>query len=374
MFNTIEKQEHLPWVSKKKHSDMIRKQLQILLMAAVVSWGTGLRAQTTLLEEHFNYPANAAIRDHGWYAHSAATTNPLTVTAPGLFWTLTPYRGSGQGLSLAVNNTGSDENKPFSSSVDSGTVFTSFLFRAEGVIDSSAEGYFFHFLEYASPATPIYTAIATAHRARTYLVRGDAPATYRIGIAFNSASVPGSQGVDLTAPIDTGTTYLAVLKYEIISGADNDQVSLYLFEDGDSIRTEPATPTLGPLTGTARDLAAVQGIAWRQYSAGQRIRVDGIYSARSWELLSNNPGTYIAPINPFNIKAYPNPAVSGKFRIEMPDDQACHIQILGINGQIQREWKAQSRYQEVEQLNPGLYTIRVISSNGQSTHQKIWVR
>jgi hypothetical protein len=353
---------------------MMRKITDLLLIAAGVCWGAGASAQTSLLEEHFNYPVNAAIRDYGWYAHSAASTNPLIVTAPGLFWTQTPYRGSGQGLSLAVNNTGSDENKPFSASIDTGTVYTSFLFRAEGVIDSSAEGYFFHYLEYASPATPIYTAIATAHRARTYLVRGDAPATYRIGLTFNSASVPGSQGVDLTAPIDTGTTYLAVLKYEIISGADNDQVSLYLFEDGDSIRTEPTTPTLGPLTGTARDLAAVQGIAWRQYSASQRIRVDGIYSGRTWELLSNNPGTYIAPTEKYNIKAYPNPAVSGKFRIEMPDDQACHIQIFGVNGQIHREWKAQSRYQEVDQLGPGLYTIRVMSIKGQSTQQKIWVR
>ena len=32
-----------------------------------------VHAQNALLEEHFDLPAGATIRDHGWYAHSAST-------------------------------------------------------------------------------------------------------------------------------------------------------------------------------------------------------------------------------------------------------------------------------------------------------------
>ncbi|MFZ9938930.1 MAG: T9SS type A sorting domain-containing protein [Bacteroidia bacterium] len=331
------------------------------------------RAQTTVLEEHFDWPAGALIRDHGWYAHSAATTNPLAVSAPGLFWTQTTYRGSGQGLSVTVSNTGSDENRPFSTSLDSGLVYGSFLFRIEGVVDSSAEGYFFHFAEYNSVATPVYTSVASAHRARTFLVRGDDPSTFRLGLTFNSASIPGNQGVDLTAPLDTGVTYLAVLKYEMVLGADNDRVSLFIFEDGDSIRTEPTTATLGPLSGTARDLTAVQGIALRQYSASQRVRVDGLHCASNWNLLSGNPGTSVAPNASINLRAYPNPAIGGKLRIEFPQEQSYTIQLLGIEGHNKQEWITNASYHEIDEMASGFYILRVQTQDGQTAHQKIWV-
>jgi hypothetical protein len=331
------------------------------------------KAQTSLLEEQFDLPAGALIRDHGWYAHSAASTNPLAVSGPGLFWTQTPYRGSGQGLSLAVNNTGSDENRPFSTNVDTGSVYSSFLFKVEGAVDSSAEGYFFHYIEYNSVTTPVYTSVATAHRARTYLVRGDTPATFRLGLAFNSASVPSNQGIDLTGPLDIGITYLAVLKYEVIPGADNDIVSLYLFEDGDSIAVEPLTPTLGPLTGTARDLTAIQGIAWRQYSSSQSVRVDGLYSARNWNLVSSNPGAFFKPSTTFTFKTYPNPATAGKLRVEFPDEQLYLIEMMGIDGMTKYQWQTNSLFYEIDGLNPGLYILRAQKQDGQNAYQKIWV-
>ena len=332
-----------------------------------------VHAQNALLEEHFDLPAGAAIRDHGWYAHSASTTNPLTVAAPGLVWTQTPYRGSGQGLSLPVSNTGSDENRPFSLSVDSGAVYAAFMMRAEGVVDSNSEGYFFHFLEYSSVTAPVYSSIATAHRARTYLVRGDDSAHFRLGLTFNSASVPTSQGIDMTAQLDTGTTYLVVLKYNVVSGADNDQVSLFLFADGDSLNAEPATPTLGPLTGTARDLTAIQGIACRQYSATQRIRVDGIYCTREWNFLASNPGTRVKTDPTLSMIVYPNPVVNGRVRVVFPDEQPYLLQLRSADGRLLRTWHTASGTIDVSELPSGLYHLRAGNQEGKFAQYKLLI-
>ena len=71
-------------------------------------------------------------------------------------------------------------------------------------------------------------------------------------------------------------------------GANNDQVSLFVFEDGANIALEPLTPTLGPLTGTAADADTLQYVALRQDATAQRITVDGLVAQTSWDMLATN--------------------------------------------------------------------------------------
>lgn len=221
------------------------------------------QAQPALLTEHFDYPAGALLRDNGWNPHSAAATNPLSVHSSGLSWFLTPYQGSGVGRAALVNNTGSDENRPLSSSVDSGTVYAAFLVKPTGVVSNDGSGFFFHFAQYSNPTNPDYTSISNAFRARTFITTGSSDASFRLGLTFNSATVPSNLGVDVTNDLDTSKTYLVVVKYSFVSGPDNDSVSLFVFADGDSITTEPAIPTLGPYGGTAADIGSIQAVALR---------------------------------------------------------------------------------------------------------------
>jgi hypothetical protein len=77
-----------------------------------------------------------------------------------------------------------------------------------------------------------------------------------------------------------------VLKYQIVVGATNDQVSLFIFASSVP-ELEPAAATIGPLTEpVSADLANVGSVALRQFNASQRIVVDGIRVATSWPELA----------------------------------------------------------------------------------------
>ena len=214
--------------------------------------------------------------NRGWYVHSG-TSNPILVTNGGLSWSKTNYKGSGVGNAAAVNNTGYDYNKPFNSDATSGSVYASFLLKA----NANTEGYIFHFGEYGSISSPDYSKLSSAFRARTFVTPGTNATDFKMGLTFNSNTISDFSG-DLTL----GETYLVVLKYTFVDGADNDEVSLFVFADGDDISMEPSTPTIGPLKGSASDLSAVQCVALRQFSPSQDVIVDGIIAQDAWDLLS----------------------------------------------------------------------------------------
>lgn len=255
------------------------------------------QGQNVFFTEHFNYAADSLLQSNGWHGHSAASTNPIKVTNSGLSWSTTPYIGSGIGNAAAVNNSGSDENRPFSSYANSGHVYVSFLLKVNNAVTASNSGYFFHIGQYADTTTPVFTSISSAFRGRTFITAGTSPAQYKLGLTFNSSTVPTT--VAVTADLDTAQTYLVVLKYSFISGASNDSVSLYVFADGANIANEPAAASIGPVAGTASDLDLVQLVALRQYNAGQNITVDGIVARDSWSLLATSLGSP-SLLNPAN--------------------------------------------------------------------------
>ncbi|MCH8553547.1 MAG: hypothetical protein LAT76_00180, partial [Schleiferiaceae bacterium] len=258
------------------------KRFTLLLTALFLSWG--MISQNVFMVEHFDYPANTPLQSNGWTAHSAGTTNPIQVEAPGLAWSQTPYLGSGIGNAAAVNNTGSDENLALSDlQLDSGAVYTSFLARMNGAVTTT--GVFFHLGQYSNTSTPDPSNISSAFRARLHMLPGTTADKYKLGLTFNQASASGSDIT--TAEFDTGTTYLYVIKYEFFPGPNNDSVSLYVFEDGDIIDLEPSTPVLGPFGGTQNDLAFLQLVALRQFNANQNTTIDGIIVQDTWDMVPN---------------------------------------------------------------------------------------
>lgn len=299
--------------------------------------GWSLQGQAPLLVEHFNYDAGTNLQDNGWNAHSAGTTNPIKVTDGGLSWAQTPYLGSGVGNAAAVSNTGSDENRPLSSFVRSGALYAGFLMRVNGEVNTGNQGYFFHMGEYSDTANPAYTSISFAFRARTYVVPGTTAATFRMGITFNSATPPSAQGVDVSRDLDTGRTYLVVVKYQFIPGAANDSVSLYVFEDGANISAEPAKADAGPVAGTQGDVNLMQYIALRQFNAGQRITVDGLIVRNNWEWLATS--TPVAPV-------LLSPANNSTLNLDGPAGTPVSISwsaVRNVGGNVVYEWQADAR-------------------------------
>jgi len=250
-------------------------------------------AQVPLLVEDFTYMAGDAIKDHDWTAHSAASTSPILVTDPGL--TFAGYVGSNIGLAAGLNNNGQDVNKTFTSQT-SGSLYTSFLVNS--TLNTGEGGYFFMYRDEEA---------GTAFRARTFIK----PETgkMRIGFSFNASAYLDS----IPTLLNFGETYLFVVKYTIVDGAENDNVSLYVFKAGDDFTTEPAVPTLGPLTAThttptdpltplGPDINANE-IALRQFESAQKITVDGFRVKTAWDLTQDETAALTVSTNALAIAA-----------------------------------------------------------------------
>lgn len=304
-----------------------------------------LLAQTPILVENFDYAAGDALTAHSWEAHSAPATNPILVTSPGL--TFAGYFGSNIGNAAGVNNTGQDVNRSFTAQENT-TVYTSFLVK---VTASTADEFFL--LLGANPIT-------TAFRGRVFAQPDTDPTKFKFGLSFNAAAAQSTS----TGTFNYGETYLVVLKYNSLTGELNDEVSLFVFATGNSIATEPATPVIGPLTGTAADLNPGT-VGLRQFSATQAITVDGIRITNIWNVDSN----LSVPENTISkIKVYPNPVNNGNLTIASPQSESNEVEIYDLLGK--QVLKASGTTINVSGIKTGLYVVKIKNQNETMT-QKI---
>lgn len=342
------------------------KYFYIFILLIVTNFAKG---QKTLLVENFDYEEGSLLRMHGWTPHSNGDVSPIAVSSNGLSLNTTKYAGSGIGRAALVNNNGSDENKPLSSSVlqpgeneNPVATYASFLLKPSDVIPpatGSVRPYFFHFAQYSSIASPNFASISTAHRARTFIVPGSIPNTFKLNLSFNE----NEPSVDnLTADLSSNETYLVVVKYVSIAGADNDEVSLYLFKDGDDISSEPSKPTIGPLKGTNSDIT-LQAVALRQYQINQNVIIDGIIVKDHWNLISltsNNEDYRIK--SDFTI--FPNPAAEKTITITMDEDLPQSIMFFDSFGRFLTEKEIQNNTIDISNLAKGVYFLQAKSING----------
>jgi hypothetical protein len=342
----------------------MKKIYYLFLLSTLFTFG-----QSNYLVENFDYSAASLLSANGWFAHSAGTTNPIAVNSSGLSWTTTPCIGSGVGNAALVNNTGSDENKPLDGYLTTGNVYTSFLFKTNSEITTANDDVFFHLVKYSNETTPVFTSTNTGFRGRISVLPGTTSTQFKLALAFNAATAAIT---DVTADLETSQTYLVVLKYTFVDGADNDTVSLFVFSDGQTITTEPATPTIGPLTGTASDIGIVQGVALRQFAATQNLIVDGIYVRSEWNMVS--PGTSLSTksneLNTSNFVLYPNPVTGNQVSIKTDLEGKKNIAFYDINGRKVLENDTDSNTIDVSTLSKGFYLVQ-LSVNGTFQTSKI---
>ena len=310
-------------------------------------------AQSPLLGEDFDYPAGDALTDHGWLNHSG-TTGPILVTSPGL--TFTGYVGSGIGLAAGLNSTTQKVNKSFGAQT-SGSVYASFIVNA--TVTATAGDCFFHIFD------PLQAA--SVMRGKVYLANGSTTGKMKLGLAFSSTS-PTYYATEL----DFGTTYLVVLKYIIIDGLLNDQVSLYVFQAGDDFSTEPTTPAVGPLTGSGADIPPTS-IALRQFDAAQRITVDGIRVKTIWQLDKD----ILSGLNQQGISQqigfYPNPVTDGYLNISSSSKSLKQIEIFDVVGKKVFSETSLSNRINVSDLKAGIYILKMEADN-QSTSSRLVIK
>jgi len=211
--------------------------------------------QGQILVENFEYAVGSLLVNNGWTAHSGSGTESITVTN-GLSYS--GFAGSEIGGAALLDNNGEDVHKTYDPQ-STGTVYVAFMVN----VTATSAGYFLHLA--GNP-------ISTIFRGKVFM-----DATNHFGVSFgvNTATLA-------SAAYNLGTTYFLVLKYEVVSGTNNDIVSLFIF-DGTFPDAEPATPTIGPLTDATQSDIVPSSVALRQFNAAQNITVDGIRIASNWD-------------------------------------------------------------------------------------------
>jgi len=211
-----------------------------------------------LLVENFDYPDGTDLSTVGWSIHSG-TDNPIDVVVPGLSFAGYPLTNIGGAARLDANFI--DMNKTFLSQTE-GKVYTAFMVK----VLSGATGYFLHLGLNPFNSSNFFGKVFMAESGGSW---------------YFGVSKLASTGPVLSAnPLVIGSTYLLVLKYEILEGSGNDNVSLYIL-DGEIPSAEPTSPTI-----IASDLTATDfnpgGIALRQFNSSQNVQVDGIRIGTTW--------------------------------------------------------------------------------------------
>ncbi|GAB4285946.1 MAG: hypothetical protein Kow0098_00540 [Ignavibacteriaceae bacterium] len=212
--------------------------------------------------EDFDFPAGDLLTWHGWTAHSAAGTNPQFVNDLGL--SFPGYLSSGIGLSAGLANTSEDTHRLFPST-STGTVYAAFMVS----VQNAPNGYFIH---YAPNPHNTFD-----FRGRVWINGG--ASNFSFGYSFGSSDTTFTPFT-----YNYSTTYCLVSKYEVVAGTMNDIVSLYIFDPSGSFPpTEPANPTIGPITNLTTQADIDPGsINLRQYNSSQNIFVDGIRIGTTW--------------------------------------------------------------------------------------------
>ncbi len=224
--------------------------------------GTGTAPLPFPLYENFDYTAATLLTANGWTAHSAGI-NPITVSSdPAMIYP--GYLSSGIGNIVSLASTAEDDNRTFAPQT-SGTVYASFLVNVSAV--TTTGDYFFHLGQ---------TTIGTTFRGRVF-VKKDASNKLAFGIA-QSTTVPNYTAFSY----DLLTTYLVVLKYNIVSGALNDVASIYINPALNA--SEPASGWIANTDASSTDLTEVGSVALRQGNAtnGPVLKLDGIRISTSW--------------------------------------------------------------------------------------------
>lgn len=258
-------------------------------MAGVITVAAG---SSDLLTENFDYPAGDSLGAHGWVSFSGGSTNVLSVTSPGLVYS--GYRLSNIGNATRVVNTGQDAYKNFSQPDSTGTLYCSFMVN---VASAQVGDYFFAFLPPTS--TTLYTSRFYAKDSAGGLSFGISKSTAGAGGIFYSPGI-----------FSYNTTYVVVIKYQFNPGTTtDDQMSFFVFTSGIP-STEPAVPTVGPITGTAND-NTLGRIALRQGSSvnAATANVDGFLVTKSWNGVATSVSNVSTSIpSGFELKQnYPNP-------------------------------------------------------------------
>ncbi|AYM99674.1 hypothetical protein EAG08_04390 [Chryseobacterium sp. 3008163] len=219
-----------------------------------------LQAQS-LLSESFNYSSGTLLTANNWTALAGTGTNNVTVSNGNL-----AYPGSigdGMGNKVPLANNGQDVSRTFTSTA--APIYSSLIVNVSA---ANAVGDFFYSIgTSAAPATTVGAKL---------FVKSN-------GSGFSFGVLRGTGGIPVyeTTVRPFNTNVMVVLKYEVVAGATNDAVKLYV---NPGLSSEPATPDAVYTAAIGLDAGAFSAIALVQGTAvtAPTLEVDGINVGTTW--------------------------------------------------------------------------------------------
>ncbi len=294
----------------------MKKALFILffVFAPFIAWGQ-------IWIEHFNYNPGDTLPDGtNWIWHSGKDGIQVlsgSLSFPG-------YMASEANRVKVDSVRTTDASRLLDQQYSTGAIYASFLMKVTGTPSTSGT-YFFHFMRGAT----------TFFGGRVWIKRSSSPTTFQLGVSVTSNS-PVWYNQDLSL----NSTYLVVVKYQFVSGSNNDIASLWVFEEGQSIpSTEPAPHV--QKTGES-DLFFIDRIALRQAAGIGPIEIDEIRVGLSW---ADAP----LPVQVSNLIAE---ALGRYIRIKI-ETQTENSDFLGFNVYRSKDgenFKLLASYENVEEL------------------------
>jgi hypothetical protein len=233
-----------------------------------------------LLEEYFEYAASTILSDipgSGWAIHSGASTPIQTTKTANLAFG--KYYGEGKGLAVVLDANGADSNKKFDEQPEGTSHYISFVVKVKaptstGTIPPSS--YFFH-----TSAATFVSGSSASFRGNIFSVPIANDLTqFTLGLSFSGTSPTQT---NTSKKLNYEQNYLVVLKYSSIAGANNDSVSLYVFDENENFQAEPSETFLGPITGSLPDVQPA-AVCLRQFAGDQDMLIDAIRVATRWNL------------------------------------------------------------------------------------------
>jgi len=266
------------------HKEHTMRSLQHIFVAALALLFAAnvARGQALPIYESFNYPAGALVAGSSsvWTNHSgtAGTLGVIdTAGDSGNSLSFTGLAAPAGNRALVSQAQSEDAGRNFDA-VTSGAVYASALVKVTTVPgDDTAEHYIMHFFQ-SNTGTSFYGRLSVATRG----------AGFSFGIR-NSSSGTGPVTYEATERA-LNTTFLIVIKYDIVAGADNDVYSLYVNPVPGA--AEPAaTLTQTIVTGqTEVSVAGIARVGLRQAALNGIVELDELRVGTTWASVTPTSG------------------------------------------------------------------------------------
>ncbi|MCT2406260.1 IgGFc-binding protein [Chryseobacterium antibioticum] len=230
------------------------------IYAVLLTCSQCYKAQT-LLTDSFNYAPGTLLTGSNWNALAGTGTNNITVSNGNLAYSGSIGNGMGNKVSLA--NNGQDVYRTFTST--SAPIYSSLVVNVSAA--NVAGDFFYSIGTSGAPATTVGAKL---------FVKSN-------GSGFSFGVLRGTGGVPVyeTTVRPFNTNVMVVLKYDVVAGATNDDVKLYV---NPGLSAEPVTADAEYTAAVGTDVGAFSAIALLQGTAvtAPTLQVDGINVGTTW--------------------------------------------------------------------------------------------